>query len=400
MKVGIDICSIKRIEDILNEKFINKILTEDEITQFNSKGQMKPTYIAGRFAAKEALSKAIGTGIGKIGFKDIEVLNYNSGEPYIKLSGNGKRLWFEKFKEEPVVSISHENDYAVAIVTGNCKEENFNINPPFSLKERDCKGHKGSFGKVGIIAGSKGMVGSVYLSSMAALRSGSGLVYTGVCEEIFEIMQIKCIENIIKMIDFEDLNSLNKFYDNLDALGVGPGLRNVMNLKTLEHILKTFFKSIVIDADGLNTISEDISILSKNKNLILTPHEGEFSRLLNVPLSQISSNREILAKSFAKQHSVILVLKGSNTIVTDGNEMYVNKSGTSGLATAGSGDVLTGIITSLLGQGYEKFQAACLGVYIHGLCGNFLEQKFGTDGIIAGDILNEIPMVIKALRET
>ena len=119
-----------------------------------------------------------------------------------------------------------------------------------------------------------------------------------------------------------------------------------------------------------------------------------------MPISEISSNREVLAKKFAKEHSVILVLKGANTIVTDGYEVYINKTGTSGLATAGSGDVLTGIITSLLGQGYEKFQAASLGVYIHGLCGNFLETNLGTDGIIASDILNEIPRVINCLLYT
>lgn len=399
MKVGIDICDVKRIEEISNEKFINRVLTDREISQYNLKNKMKPEYLAGRFAAKEAVSKTLGTGIGKISFKDMEILNYNSGEPYVKLYGNGKKLWFEKFCGEPEISISHEDEYAIAVVTGKLKENNFNFTPPYDLRDRDDEGHKGSFGKVGIIAGSKGMVGSVYLSSMAALRTGSGLVYTGVCEDIYEIMQIKCIENIIKLIDFKDENSLNDFYKNLDALGIGPGLSNLMTTKELEYILKTFLKPIVIDADGLNTISKDLKILSKNKNLILTPHEGEFSRLLNLPISEISSNREVLAKKFAKEHSVILVLKGANTIVTDGEEVYINKSGTSGLATAGSGDVLTGIITSLLGQGYEKFQAAALGVYIHGLCGNFLETKLGTDGIIASDILNEIPRVIKELRE-
>lgn len=399
MKVGIDICQVKRIEEVSNEKFINRILTDKEIAQYNSKNKMKSVYLAGRFAAKEAVSKALGTGIGKIGFKDIEILNYDSGEPFVKLFGKGKKLWFEKFSDEPEISISHEDEYAIAVVTGKPKENKFNLNQPYALKHRDHNGHKGSFGKVGIIAGSKGMVGSVYLSSMAALRTGSGLVYTGVCEEIFEIMQIKCIENIIKLIDFKDETSLKYFFENLDALGIGPGLSNLMTAKELEYILKSFSKPIVIDADGLNTISKDLKILSKNKNLILTPHEGEFSRLLNLPISEISSNREVLAKKFAKEHSVILVLKGANTIVTDGDEVYINKSGTSGLATAGSGDVLTGIITSLLGQGYEKFKAASLGVYIHGLCGNFLETNLGTDGIIASDILNEIPRVIKALRE-
>lgn len=399
MKVGIDICDVKRIEKISDENFIKRILTDSEIVQYNSKSKMKSVYLAGRFSAKEAVSKALGTGIGKISFKDIEVLNYDSGEPFVKLFGNGKKLWFEKFHGEPEISISHEDEYAIAVVTGQLKENNFNLNPPYALKDRDAEGHKGSFGKVGIIAGSKGMVGSVYLSSMAALRTGSGLVYTGVCKDIFEIMQIKCIENIIKLIDFKDINSLSEFYENLDALGIGPGLSNLMTTKELEYILKTYGKAIVIDADGLNTISKDLKILNKNKNLILTPHEGEFSRLLNVPISEISSNRELLAKKFAKEHSVVLVLKGANTIVTDGYEVYINKTGTSGLATAGSGDVLTGIITSLLGQGYEKFQAASLGVYIHGLCGNFLETNLGTDGIIASDILNEIPRVIKALRE-
>lgn len=401
MKVGIDICKLQRFKDKLsNDKFINRILTENEKREFNNRNSTKLEYLAGRFSAKEAFSKAIGTGIGKISFKEIEITNDKLGNPHIKLYGDAHLMWNSLFKYSPEISISHDGDFVVTVVAIEDKQNQFsNFNNPFKLKERDRRGHKGSFGKVGILGGSKGMLGSAYLSSMACLRTGSGLTYTGVCKDIYNIMQIKSLENIVKLVDFDNFNSIEEFIENLDSLGIGPGLADNLSIEGFLYIFKHYNKPIIIDADALNTISNNLNLLFLNDKLILTPHEMEFSRLSRIKLKDITENRVKYAKEFANKYKVILVLKGANTVVTDGLNVYVNESGTNGLATAGSGDVLTGIITSLVGQGYDLFEGASLGVFIHGLCGNFLQENLGTDGIIARDILNIIPKVIKSLRE-
>ncbi|WP_300408426.1 NAD(P)H-hydrate dehydratase [Lagierella sp.] len=405
MNFGIDICKIDRLKKHLkDDRFLKRILTELEIEEYLSKGELKKLeYLAGRFSSKESFSKALGTGIGEISFKEIQILNEISGQPTMTLRGKALKLWKDRFLNGPKVSITHDGNFVVSLVMGEEKKDkllNFSIpHPPFPLEKRNVEGHKGTFGKVGIIGGSNGMLGSVYLSSMAALRTGSGLVYSGVPGEIYDIMQIKSTENIVKEIEYDKDDSLNSFYKDLDALGIGPGIGETMSLETLKKIFKSYANPIVLDADGLNLVSKSITLIKEHKKFVMTPHPGEFSRLIGKSIESIENNRIKYSMDFAREYSVVLVLKGHNTLVTDGKRLYQNKTGTNGLGTAGSGDVLTGIITSLLGQGYNLYEGTCLGVYIHGLCGNFLEESMGSDGIIASDIFNEIPYVIKALRE-
>ncbi len=405
MSFGIDISKIDRFEKYLDDKkFLNRILTEEELKIYSTKGERgKLEFLSGRFSSKEALSKALGTGIGQISFKDIEILNLDSGKPIISLKGRALKKWNEKFLKDPLVSISHDGNYVVTLVIGKKKDlgvsKTMDLNPPFPLMERKREGHKGTFGRVGILGGSKGMLGSIYLSSMAALKTGSGLVYSGVPREIFDLMQIKSTENIVREMDWNKESCFTEFSKDLDALGLGPGMGKSLSLKNLKGIFQSYNGPIILDADGINLLSQDMDLLKYAKNVVLTPHPGEFSRLLGKPIDIIEKNRWELSKEFAKKYSIILILKGHNTIVTDGLRIYENKTGTSGLGTAGSGDVLTGILTSLMGQGYSLYEGCCLGVYIHGLCGNFLEESIGSDGIIASDIFNEIPYVIKALRE-
>lgn len=274
----------------------------------------------------------------------------------------------------------------------------------FKLEKREKETHKGDYGRVVIIGGSKGMVGSVYLSAMASLRTGSGLVFNIVPEEIREIMEIKSVENIIlsaKTIDGEiDVTSIFEILKEqrkMDAIALGPGMGKFKEPeKWMKDFLFNIDKPLVIDADGLNNLAYNIELLKKLKyDVVLTPHVLEFSRLTNYEVEYILEKREKLAKEFAKEYGVTLVLKGNKTIVTDGNNLYINETGNPGMATAGSGDVLTGIITSLIGQGYSSFLSAKLGVYIHGLAGDLAAEELSESGIIARDIIKKIPYAMK-----
>lgn len=393
--LGIDIVEISRIKKLMdeNENFLLKVFNEDEIERI--KKRKEPYERAGGiFAAKEAVAKALGTGIGKISFKDIKI-KYNEDSPYA-----------EVFDYKFDLSISHERSYAVAVAKFD--GENFmkkNYEKEIVLdeeikslwKDRDDFGHKGDFGKIAIIGGSMGMTGSAYLASNAAIKSGAGLVYNIVPKEIFEIMSIKYIEPIAKT--FDDLDEMEKFVEGLDAVGMGPGMGlGAYGKKVFEVTIKTE-KTLLIDADGLNILSKNLNLLEERKDFttILTPHEGEFARLTGLSLDEIKNNRKAVAEEFAKKYKVILVLKGHETIVTDGERTYTNRTGNSGMATGGSGDVLTGIISALM-KNYNLFDAARLGVYIHGLSGDLYARKNSKTSLRARDLMENLDNVFKLIE--
>lgn len=262
------------------------------------------------------------------------------------------------------------------------------------LKKRNPNSHKGTYGKVGIIAGSKGMTGSAYLASNAALRTGSGLVYNIVSKDILDIMTLKYIEPIAK--SFDDIDSMMGFLENLNSLCVGPGMGTE---KQSEDILKAVLsveKPLLIDADGINLLAKNLDLLKSRKYpTVLTPHTVEFSRLTGLSPEYINKNRIECAENFAKEYDVTLVLKGHNTIVASKDKTYMNVSGNPGMATAGSGDVLSGIITSLLGRNIDSFDAAKLGVFMHGMAGDFAADTFSMDSLVASDIINNLHKVFR-----
>lgn len=262
------------------------------------------------------------------------------------------------------------------------------------LKKRDVDSHKGTYGKIGIIAGSKGMTGSAYLACTSALRTGSGLVYNVVPKDILDIMTIKYIEPIAK--SFDNLNSMLEFLQNLSAICIGPGIGTQKEAEEILKVVLNLEKPILIDADGINLLSKNLEILkSRTHSTIITPHTVEFSRLTGLSSSYINENRLESAKKFASKYNVILVLKGNQTIVTSKYATYINKTGNPGMATAGSGDVLSGIITSLLGRNIEPFDAAKLGVFIHGMAGDFAAEELSMDSMIASDIIKNLHKVFK-----
>ena len=211
-------------------------------------------------------------------------------------------------------------------------------------------------------------------------------------------MSVKFIEPIAK--SFDDLDEMEKFLDGIDAIAMGPGMGLGEYAKgVFEKIIKTE-KNLLIDADGLNILSKNLNLLEERKDFttILTPHEGEFARLTGLSLEEIKNNRKRLAVDFAKKYKVILVLKGHKTIVTDGKEVYVNKTGNSGMASGGSGDVLTGIISAIM-KNYDLFDAARLGVYVHGLAGDVFARKNSKTSLRARDLIENLSIVFKNFEE-
>ena len=269
--------------------------------------------------------------------------------------------------------------------------------------------HKGDYGHIFVLAGSLGFSGAAVLCANSAMRSGAGLVTLGVPEGVYSIIAKKAYPEVMvrplaetkdKTLSLKAYPAIMSLIEKTDVLAIGPGLsRNPQTQKLIRRIISNIHKPMVIDADALNALSGNLEILRINPNLkILTPHPGEFSRLSGAPRVYIQKNRETLAKKFAYDYNIILVLKGHNTVVASPNKLYVNKTGNPGMATAGSGDVLTGIISALLGQGLNGFSAAKTGAYLHGLAGDLAAKEKTQAALIASDIIENIPEGIKRLK--
>jgi len=282
------------------------------------------------------------------------------------------------------------------------------------LKPRKPDAHKGDFGKVCIIGGCLGFSGAPALAGRSALRAGAGLVRVAVPKGILPIVAsiepsfttIPLPEDSAGRISEKAVNAiLNAISDN-DVLAFGPGIGISGGIQS---ILKTLLEQenlrMVIDADGLNNLAKIknwpqitsheprvTSHESRAASLILTPHPGEMKRLWSGLLRDpLPADRTEQAAQFAKHTGATIVLKGAGTVVTDSRKIYVNKTGNPGMATAGSGDVLTGVITALAGQGLNNFAAAVLGVYVHGLAGDLAAEKTGQVSLIATDIIDALP---------
>ena len=258
-------------------------------------------------------------------------------------------------------------------------------------------------GKTAIIGGSTGMTGAVCLASRAASRSGCGLVCAVVPEELNGIFEIKLTEEMSLPLNSENGSfkgdDTEKLFDMLAkchsvATGMGAGKSSGYQ-KILKWLLREYKGKLILDADALNIIAEKPYYL--REGVVLTPHTGEFSRLTGKNSIEIENNREELAKKYAKENSAVVVLKGENTVVTDGERVYINKTGNKGMAKGGSGDVLSGIIASLCAQGMENYDAAVCGVYLHGLAGDIAEENYTDMSMTASDIIKHIPDAYKEI---
>jgi NAD(P)H-hydrate epimerase len=271
------------------------------------------------------------------------------------------------------------------------------------LPLRSSQSHKHSVGKVLIAAGSKAFTGAAALCSVASMRAGAGSAMLAVPSSVHPILARKVREVIVlPMPEGGDGSFSSAAFDELarrfswaDVFAAGPGLSTAEGPRDLVfNILRECALPLVLDADALNIIAENPRLLlqRRSKECILTPHVGEFSRLTGISAAGISTGRISLASDFAKKYKLTLVLKGSPTIVaSEDGSIFLNPTGNPGMATAGAGDVLTGMIAGLWAQGMGRVEAACAAVYLHGLAGDIARDEFGSRGIMAGDIEQKIP---------
>ena len=273
------------------------------------------------------------------------------------------------------------------------------------LPARSPESHKGDYGRALLVGGSRGMTGAIALSGMAALRGGAGLVTLAVPESVLDVvagfdpcyMTVPLPEhdNRPGQVCAPARTKIQTLADNATCVAFGPGVGRSDGLDLLvawlyEHLPQP----LVIDADGLNGLANRPDGLNDPGGpRILTPHPGEFRRVVGEEISDRDS-AEAKAQQLARDHGIIIVLKGHRTFVTDGARTYHNPTGNPGMATGGSGDVLTGIITALICQGIPSFDAAQLGVYLHGLAGDLAAQELGEVGMIASDLIKCLPAVI------
>lgn len=287
--------------------------------------------------------------------------------------------------------------------------ERIDATPP--LPPRPADGHKGTFGRVLIVAGSRGMSGAACLAGSAALRGGAGLVTVATPESVQPIvagyepsyLTVGVAEDDAGRISQAALSALSDLVARQDAAAIGPGLGQSVELAdAVATLYQTAAIPLVVDADALNALAGRRAALPRAPSLgprILTPHPGEFARLTGLDAATVQARRVELAADFAAQHQVVVLLKGAGTVITDGRRLAINPTGNSGMATGGTGDVLTGLLVALLGQGLEAFAAARLGAFLHGLAGDLAAADLSQPGLIASDLPRYLAAAWKSLGQ-
>lgn len=268
------------------------------------------------------------------------------------------------------------------------------------LPDRPADAHKGNFGRILLLCGSVGYTGAAALSAMGAIRSGAGLVYLGVPESIYAIEAVKLTEPIVFPLPEENgklseasLTEILERLPQMDAVLIGPGLgQSAGTLAVTRAVLESCSCPVVVDADGINVLKAHMDIVRERQSpTILTPHPGEFARVGGMA----GQDRAAAAVQFAQDNHCIVVLKGRGTIITDGERCFRNPTGNPGMAVGGSGDVLAGIIVSLIGQGIEPLKAAACGAWLHGAAGDICAREIGQYGMLPSDMLEVLPRLMK-----
>jgi hydroxyethylthiazole kinase-like uncharacterized protein yjeF len=400
----VDAVSVDRIALAINRSgpgFLNKVYTASE--QAYCAGD--PERLAGRWAAKEAVIKCFdGTGIC-FPRRRIEVLPGPNGAPRARLLGDSRGAMVE-------VSITHHSRLAVATAHLEMPTTPTLLPAPdaVAIPVRPPDAHKGTFGTAVVLAGSLGLTGAAYLCSTAAARTGAGLVRLLVADTIYPILAAKVTEVMATpvaevapgAVGHAGLLSILRQMDSAEVGIIGPGLGRDSSTGRLVVDLATRAKvPLVIDADGLNALADSPRSKGKlGKNRVLTPHPGEMARLTGKTTDAINADRVAAARKAAKDWGAIVVLKGAHTVVAhpDGRTSE-DPHEVPALATGGTGDVLSGIIGGLIAQGSDPYTAAVTGVYIHASAGRNLSQQLGDSGLLASDLLLEIPRVMHVLRQ-
>ncbi|RKX17022.1 MAG: bifunctional ADP-dependent NAD(P)H-hydrate dehydratase/NAD(P)H-hydrate epimerase [Candidatus Zixiibacteriota bacterium] len=295
-----------------------------------------------------------------------------------------------------------DNDINTHFIT---KDDAFLLLP---LRKPDA--HKGDYGKLFVLAGSTGLTGAASMASMAALKCGTGLVVLGCPATLNSILETKLTEVMTKPLPdvkkqgcfaLRGMGEIRQQIEWADSVAIGPGIgTHHETVELVKRLATQIEKPMVIDADGLNNLAKAPETLKRHKGpLVISPHPGEFSRLTSINIDKIVDNRIKLAASFASEHNLTIILKGAPSIIAaPSGVVYINSSGNEGMATAGSGDVLTGLIGGFLAQGLSSEHSAILATYVHGLAGDIAGEIYGGRGTIAGDILDCVPEALLELE--
>lgn len=260
------------------------------------------------------------------------------------------------------------------------------------LAARAADAHKGDFGTVVVVAGSRGMLGAAVLCARGALRGGAGLVRVGLPEDLLSLLPLAVPEATTFV---RDGDALQEQLASADAIVVGPGLGNCAATRRLVQLaLRHGRAPIVFDADALNVLAPLTAPIEASAPVVLTPHPGEAARLLSVATADVQGDREAAAGQLCEASGAIVVLKGAGTLVRDAGRCFCNDTGNPGMATGGSGDVLAGLLGALLARGLDPFDAACIAVHVHGRAGDRIAAQFGQSGLCASDLPAAIAEVL------
>lgn len=268
------------------------------------------------------------------------------------------------------------------------------------LPDRIPDSHKGDYGRLLLLCGSIGCTGAAALAAMGALKSGAGLVYLGVPECIYAIEAVKLTEPLViplpeknGKLSIRAIDDIAKLYARMDVILIGPGLGcSEETEQVVQWVLQNFEGPVILDADGINVMQSHKDVLrGRTSPTIITPHEGEFLRIGG----NTTNGRINGALKMAEDLGVIVVYKGNQSVITDGKTVYVNHTGNPGMAVGGSGDVLAGMITGLLGQGINPLEAAACAVWLHGAAGDLCAHEIGQYGMLPSDMLNVLPRLMK-----
>lgn len=268
------------------------------------------------------------------------------------------------------------------------------------IRKRDLYSHKGSFGRTLIIGGSEGFYGAPVIASEAAVRCGSGLVTAAGSKDVIEVLRNKLKE--VMTADTSD-GRFKQLLEGADSIAIGPGMGTGRESRELlRSVIEAAGCPVIIDADGLNILAEENTMMElvkekagKGGRFVFTPHPGEMARLTGKSTDYVIENRMEIAREFAERNGIIVLLKGFNTVISDGENIYINPTGSSAMASGGMGDCLTGIIVSLLSQGLSSMDSAVCGAYLHGYCGDVLSEKMHS--VNATDITEYLPYALKEM---
>jgi hydroxyethylthiazole kinase-like uncharacterized protein yjeF len=406
--VGVDVATVSRVAAVAERRrrFLQRIYTSRE----RARCEGHPERLATRWAAKEAVKKLLGS-LGEYPlplYKEIEVVNRRGGAPAALVRGVDRGI---------ALTLTHERDLAIAVATLVVAEDPLSLPPAAPLPEglelppRPAEGHKGTFGTVVVVAGAYGFTGAAYLSSMGAARGGAGLIRVCVPQAIYAVLAGKCVEVMAHPLPDggrgafgdESLDELRREHlPHADALVIGPGLgQHAPTQHAVVELLHTLPRPSVVDADGLNiAAAHDVDWGRSGQPIVVTPHPAEMGRLAGIDTAAVQADRLGVARRFARERGVVVVLKGAHTVVAapDGRVWTDAHEGIVALAGGGTGDVLAGLLGAMLAGGLDPFAASVAAVTVHAEAGVAVQRERGRAGALASDLLDALPAAQERLR--